>query len=306
MGRMTKLFIGLVVITVLVFVLYRQFADWHREEVQEAVQQERQNWQVKTEDLERKVSELEQELPAEAGSVEPRDKVTEALGEAPRAETTPSGEKPAASTTVPKAGLSVEEQVTAFFRYLDSRAYVKDRHLEEGSYAQFRQAVALLGQSPPVLTGETDDLYRLLANFAHLYRVLGKQRLAVAQDVLGNESEVIESVMRTFFDWFTQETTTLPGRPSELVQYQYAAYLLHTIGGRGYMGRRESRLRTLTYYYCVRILDRANDRKLNSIGIDIRPYILSAIQDIRDQRRLSFRRTYLVELNRLALKYKVS
>ena len=224
----------------------------------------------------------------------------------PSSKTTPSGEKAASSTTVPKAGPSVEEQIAAFFRYLDSRTYLKERHLEEGSYAQFRQAVVLLGQNPPVLTGETDDLYRLLANFAHLYRVLGKQRLAVAQDVLSNESEIMESVMRTFFQWFTLETSRLPGRPSDSVQYQYAAYLLHTIGGRGYMGRRESRLRTLTYYYCVRIVDRANDRKLNSIGIDIRPYILSATQEIRDQRRLTFRRTYLDELNRLALKYKVS
>jgi hypothetical protein len=55
----------------------------------------------------------------------------------------------------------------------------------------------------------------------------------------------------------------------------------------------------------VLILDRSNDEKRNSLGIDIRPHIKSSYRDIRDLRGLKYRRSYLNNLDRLARKYKM-
>jgi len=59
----------------------------------------------------------------------------------------------------------------------------------------------------------------------------------------------------------------------------------------------------LTYFYCVKIIDLANTKKLNSLGVDIRPLIKTAYQDIRNQMGLSNRKAYLEELERLDRKY---
>jgi hypothetical protein len=55
----------------------------------------------------------------------------------------------------------------------------------------------------------------------------------------------------------------------------------------------------------VKIIDLANTKKLNSQGIDIRPLIKTAYQDIRNQMGLSNRKAYLEELERLDRKYSV-
>jgi hypothetical protein len=53
----------------------------------------------------------------------------------------------------------------------------------------------------------------------------------------------------------------------------------------------------------VKIIDLANTKKLNSLGIDIRPLIKTAYQDIRNHMGLSNRKAYLAELDQLDRKY---
>jgi hypothetical protein len=67
--------------------------------------------------------------------------------------------------------------------------------------------------------------------------------------------------------------------------------------------RRDSKIRLLTYYYSIKFVDRANDEKLNSLGVDIRPHIRKAYQDIRNQMGLAGRGAYLEDLGRLDRKY---
>jgi hypothetical protein len=76
-----------------------------------------------------------------------------------------------------------------------------------------------------------------------------------------------------------------------------------TFGGRSYLLRRDSKVRLLSIYYCIQVLDRANDQKMNPNGIDIRPLIASTARDMRAQRGLTFQKQYLAELERLARKY---
>ena len=70
--------------------------------------------------------------------------------------------------------------------------------------------------------------------------------------------------------------------------YAYASYLVDTFGGRSYLLRRDSRTRLLTTYYCILVLDRANDQKMNPNGVDIRPLIASTANDIRSQKGLIY------------------
>jgi len=109
--------------------------------------------------------------------------------------------------------------------------------------------------------------------------------------------------MRVFYQWVTGPAGTLQGKPSLPVMYEYASFFLHTLGGRSYLMRRDSKVRLLTTYYCILVLDRANDSGMNPNGVDIRPLIASTAKDIRSQKGLIYQKSYLAELSRLADKY---
>jgi hypothetical protein len=88
--------------------------------------------------------------------------------------------------------------------------------------------------------------------------------------------------------------------------YEYAGFFLNTLGGRSYLQRRDSKIRMLVDYYSLMILDRANTEKLNSHGIDIRPYIDFLFYDISNQKGLMYRERYLSGLAALQSKYRKS
>ena len=69
--------------------------------------------------------------------------------------------------------------------------------------------------------------------------------------------------------------------------------------------RRDSKVRTLSYHYAVLLLDRANNAKLNSLGIDIRPHIKASLNNIKNQLGLAYRHIYMSELDLLKEKYKI-
>jgi hypothetical protein len=249
--------------------------------------------------LEQRVAGLEKKLSEAEGPAEEDEKLTEALGQ--RSAEVDEGK--------PIVFADVDAQVKTFFAYLDQQPYIKAYKLEGGVYQQYMESVDLLSKNEPVLVGETDSLHRLFKNMAHFYRVLGKQRISVIKSVLDEEYEIIEPVMQTFYRWYTLEggsKTSMAGRPSPEVLYAYSCYFLNTISGRTYLLRRDSKIRVLTYFYCVKIIDLANTKKLNSLGVDIRPLIKTAYQDIRNQMGLSNRKAYLEELERLDRKYSAS
>ncbi len=200
----------------------------------------------------------------------------------------------------------IERQILAFFNYLDAQPYIQSYQFEDGSYLQYQIALKNLSSKPPILTGEMDSLYNMVRNLAHFYRAMGKKRVSATRQVLQNESEIIEIVMKTFYQWFTMESDSqadLAGRPSHQVMYQYAGYILDTLGGRSYLLRRSPKVRALTGYYCVLALDKANDLQLNSKGIDIRPYIKSSLMEVKNQIGLMYQKEYIANLNELNLKY---
>jgi hypothetical protein len=270
------------------------FTDWQDRRAETARQQESKEWQQRAEALSKKVAELETELKIVQDEKPPAGKAAEIFGPAATAPMSP--EKPSDVE-------SNERQILAFFNYLDGRDYVKAYALDGGTYAQYITSVAELSASLPQVAGETDSLYTTLKNASHFFRVLGKKRTELVAAIFKNEQEILEPTLRVFYQWVTGPAGTLKGKPSLPVMYEYASFFLNTLGGRSYLMRRDSQVRLLTTYYCILILDRANDAGMNPNGIDIRPLIPLTANDIRSQKGLIYQKPYLAELSRLANKY---
>ena len=308
MDRSAKIIVALVVILASAFFIYSKFAGWHAGKLETTVKQERKIWQDKTDQMKQEITTLQQELALAKRQNVSQDKLAEVFGkEQPEAEaeTQQLEGKISEGQTQPDFA-EVEGHITAFFSYMDDQEYVQSYKFKKGTYHQYQIAIKKLSSTPPIITGEMSSLYNIVRNVAHFYRVMGKTRVLLIKQMLQNESEVIESVMRTFFLWFTMDDegqSKLQGRPSIENMYEYAGFILNTLGGRSYLLRRDPKIRTLTTYYCVLILDKANDEELNSKGIDIRPYIGSSLMEIENQTGLVHQKEYLTKLRELKVKY---
>jgi hypothetical protein len=286
---------ALVVLIVGIF-LWILYGEWQDRRKTDAQGQESQHWKLRAEDLAKRVSRLEDELKGARGEAVDSDRLAQVFEARP-------GEE--ASAEAPAGAVGVEAQVLSFFKYLDSRDYVRAHRLEGGSYRQYVLAVEELAANPPKVAGETESLFAMLKNVSHFFRVLGKNRVQLFAEVLKQDGDIMEQAMGLFFEWYTGPYDKLRGKPSLATLYQYASFLTETLGGRSYVMRRDSKIRLLTTYYCVRILDLANDRKMNPNGVDIRPLIASTAQELQSRTGLAQQKSYLAELERLARKYEV-
>jgi len=306
--KSVKIIVTLAVLLAAAFFTYYKLINWHKHKVDTAVKKEQRKWREKSSQLEQEISSLQKELATFRGQDASEEKLAAVFGDSKETSENSAAQSwvssPAATRNPSFA--DIEQRIMAFFRYLDEQPYVQAFHLAGGTYHQWEIAVARLSAKPPIVAGETDSLYNLVRNVAHFYRVLGKKRMLLIKQILQNESAVIEPAMRIFYRWFSTDAkgrARLRGRPSLQTQYIYAGYLLNTLGGRSYLLRRGSRVRTLTTYYCVLMLDRANDAQLNSAGIDIRPYIRVSANEISNQLGLRYQDEYLARLDRLSRKY---
>lgn len=203
----------------------------------------------------------------------------------------------------------IERRINSFFSYLDQKQYVKSSKVFDGAKQQFKQIFEILVANSPIVTRETDSINDVLKNVFYFYRVLGKERITLIKDILEKESDTIEPLMHTFYLWFTAENENskpVSERPSLEQLYVYACFFLETLGGRNYLFRRDSKVRILTSYYCVLIIDQANIDGVNSNGIDIRPHIKLVLEEITQQIGLNYKNQYIMELEKLTKKYKLS
>lgn len=259
---------------------YKYILKWHEQGVDLATKQ------------------LREELKLREGVVVSKEKLLEVFGEALEGNTDKDKE----------IGFNdINRQITAFFSYLDGKDYIAAYGLENGTYSEFRRVLKDLSSNRPVISGETDSLHVLYKNMSYFFRVLGLKRINLIKDILNNESEIIESVAGTFYLWFTIDygmDEINKNRPSLQFLYTYSGYFLNTLAGKSYLLRRQPMVRLLTTYYCVLILDRANDLYLNTNGIDIRPHITLLLTDIKNQMGLMNKVQYTAELERLSEKYE--
>lgn len=298
--RILQLIIVVLIAAVLLYFGYRMFNKWHQEQIDAAVETERQAWNQQAEEFIREIDQLQRQVEAEQQTDVPEEKVKSIFGET-TADMAPLQER---KTDCGR----LERQVIAFFEYLDEQDYVIAYRLKAKTLITFQQMLARASQKIPVNIAETRDILTLLHNMAHFYRTFGKQQCLLIRDVLHHESDFIEPVLATLFAYFlnSEDCKGLSiAKPSFTVFYNYAGYFLNTIGGRSYLFRRNPRVRILLNYYCVMILDQANQKKANHYGIDIRPHIGRSIFELRNHKGLQNQQHYLAVLNRMEARYQV-
>lgn len=200
---------------------------------------------------------------------------------------------------IKKSYEEIHQDVIKFFDYLDQKDYIKTYELKEGTYKHFLKLMEKLSANPPVVSGETQDIYILTHNIAHFYRVIGKRNISLIKDILSNEREITEPTMGLIYEWGTKgiEENRKEIKTTMKDLYEYAGFFLNTLGGKAYLSRRDSKTRMLVTYYSILILDKANKGKLNRHGIDIRPPLTLLLDDIHNQKNLSRKSKYLKKLN---------
>lgn len=295
-----------IIITIVVVILcaglflsYKKITDTYRKNLEEVRLQEKDAWKKKVDSLTDKVNSLEKEISNLSGTGSPEM--------APKEEAKEGGiqGKAAKTSGEPVKIDDVERSIASFFLHLDDEDYIKKFNLKGSTYNEYEKIIVKLSRKPPLIGSETASMYNMFVNLAHFYRVLGKKDLFLIKDVLTSEGNSIESIMKDFYIWYTSEPQKdkVKGIPSFKVLYDYSSYFLDTIGGRSYLMRRDSEIRLLVTYYSVLILDRANELKKNSNGIDIRPFIRLLNMDIPAYSGLKYQKEYMNTLAELSTKY---
>ena len=194
-----------------------------------------------------------------------------------------------------------------FFIHIDSEEYMKHFALQEPAQTYFIRLAYNLLDNPPVVSRESDDLYTILKNMAHFFRIIGKDNILLIKAILDRERDKIEDVASELYQWMTigscQNDRLEFTAPLEKT-YEYAGFFLNTMGGRSYLFRRDSRSRLLVNYYSVLIVASANEKGLNRHGINLSLLIPQLIQEIESTSQLIYKENYLDQLYTLMEKYQ--
>jgi hypothetical protein len=298
MEKPIKIVVAILIVGIVVFLGYSMVAKWHRTKVDQAQMERQAACSEQIAFLEEQIAALEQELDRISAEPLPEKKLSEIFGD--------KTEYLSYDTKVDCKAM--EAQIMTFFKYLDNQPYMAVYKERGGARQLYRDTMEALTASPPMLTGELEDLISLIRNVTHLYRSLGKERIDIIKEIFENEADIIESVLAIFYIYSLPEDRCQNKRlavPTLEAFYNYSGYFLNTLAGRSYLLRRDSKLRVLLSYYSVLVLDRANDEMLNSAGVDIRPFIDVSYFEIGSQRSLVYQKQYMTELERLREKYEM-
>ncbi|MFZ5759871.1 MAG: hypothetical protein ACOY32_09620 [Thermodesulfobacteriota bacterium] len=265
-----------------------------------SLEQVQQKLDDKVADLEKK-SPLTDEAPPPAASMTPPAEESDAV------DAGAAGESPAIAPPTDPCRAAAD-RIDQFFTHLDEQQYVTDLQLDADAKAYFNQIITKLLANPPKIVRETDNLLSILQNAAHFFRVLGPKNMFNLKKIMAHEKAAQETVLADFYTLIDPQqdcrrigyaiSSPLP----EL--YTYSVYFLNTLGGQAYLARREIALRTLAKYYCILVLDQANDTGVNHLGFDIRYPITSLLDEMRVVTDLRNREQYLEKLRILKEKYE--
>lgn len=199
------------------------------------------------------------------------------------------------------------DKIEAFYAHLDQAPYMQSFGLNEPSDIYFTALLKKLSDHPPIVAGETNDLFSVLKNTAHFYRVIGQKNINILKAILDQEKSSFEEVLADFYSLTNHPSCLKRGFSLQVKQnslYEYAGFFLNTIGGRLYLFRRDSVSRMVVSYYSIRIIDQANRDNNNKDGIDIRPAIAQLINELENSdNQLKMKKRYLDTLYKLQEKY---
>jgi len=296
MNRMIKILVIVLIVCMVLFMGFTQIRKWHHDTLNLAVNNEKAICEKELQALRDELTAIQDQVAKLKDTEEYEQRLSEIFGE--------KSEYFAFGDDISCNDLSL--QVRTFLNYMDRQDYMASYKQRGGSHRLISDATKVLETSPPMLSGELEDLVRLIQNVTHFYRFLGKERLKILKNLLKTETDIIETVMAIFYGYMTSGNRC-PDKivqfPSEDTRYRYAAYFLNTLAGRSYLLRRDSKIRVLVSYYAVLTIDRANDAMLNFQGTDIRPFIDYSFYEIANQKGLIYRGQYLEKLAELRKKY---
>lgn len=198
-------------------------------------------------------------------------------------------------------------RLNGFFDHLDKREYIQAFPMDKPSREYFIALAYRLLDNPPIVTRESDDLYTILKNMAHFFRIIGKDNILLIKMILDRERDKIEDVAADIYLWSTSDgcDRELFGFSPELADmYEYAGFFLNTMGGRSYLFRRDSRSRLVVNYYSVLLLDLANEKGINRHGLDIAQVLPRLIEEVESSNRLIYKENYLDQLYSLEERYQ--
>ncbi|HHD63311.1 MAG TPA: hypothetical protein ENK96_02870 [Desulfobulbaceae bacterium] len=194
-----------------------------------------------------------------------------------------------------------------FFTHLDRQEYIQDFHLGVPAQEYFLGLATKVLNNPPVVSRESDDLYTILTNMAHFFRVIGGKNIMIIKTILDRERDTIEDVAAELFQWTTEAQCNKEDfsfhAPLDKM-YEYAGFFLSSMGGRSYLFRRDSRSRLLVNYYAILLVDRANREHINRHGINLKPLLATTIKEVENTNQLIYKEKYLDTLYTLEEKYQ--
>jgi hypothetical protein len=297
MKRLVLVIVGLFVLAVVAFVVVTQVQQWHARQMTAAVERERAEHDYQTRLYLEKIEDLQKEISLYKDDAGSEERLAEVLGE--------TADRPLSDDPEIRRR-EAASRLAAFLDYLDGRDYMQPYLGQTNSRALFEEALTRLSEDIPLIHDEKRDLESLLRNLAHFYRVLQKDSTRMIAAILSREADIMEPVLVDAMIWLKAESAVeeLPPPPDKEVLYGYAAYFLETLGGKTYLIRRGAKIRALATFYSVQILDMANDQGINVYGVDIRPHLDIALNNIQSQQGLMFKQDYLETLAELQNKYQ--
>jgi flagellar basal body-associated protein FliL len=167
------------------------------------------------------------------------------------------------------------KQLDTFYKLLDKKAYMSAYAIDESSKNHFSKLITKLLANPPQVTRESDDLYTILKNTAHFFRISGKDNILMMKGILDNEKDNLEQILSDYYLLVsnTECSTSSYGDVDKDALYEYACFFLNTMGGRLYLFRRDSLSRMVVTYYAILLVDEANIQNNNRYGIALRPVV---------------------------------
>lgn len=195
------------------------------------------------------------------------------------------------------------DTIKAFYQHLDQQPYLADFHLDAPSQTYFSKLIQKLLDNPPLVSGETNDLFSILQNTAHFFRIVGRDNILAMKAIISQENDSLEEILADFYTLSKQPNvlkTELSVHLKEDSLCDYAGFFLTTMGGRLYLFRRDPVLRMLVSYYSILIVEEANQLGKNRYGIDIRPAVDGLLTEIENSgNQLKFKEHYLDNLYRI-------
>lgn len=197
------------------------------------------------------------------------------------------------------------EELRALSSRIDQGDYAKQAGVREGTFELILDVSDALGRSAPSIGGRLDDGDAMRANVVYFLIALGPDRLAQVVKLMHSRPRMAEPLALATYRWL-RAGDACPGDlapPSADAQYEYAAFLLQTIGGQAYLRRRSPRIEALTSFYALLLADAAVARGHNPHGLDLRAEIERS-KALMETQPVVFRNQYMRILGELEERWR--